>query len=241
MIQPFLKEHSIKIGRDGLFSLLSQEKLLIKNHKRRVRTTMSYHRFHKWPNLIKDYIPKHPQELYVSDITYWKINTGHLYISLVTDAYSHKVVGYNVADTLEAIESRVAMEQALPDLLRGQASQLIHHSDRGIQYCSNEYVKLLQDNNIRISMTEDGDPRDNAIAERVNGILKNEYLIHYKIDTIEQAKLALTEAVNLYNNERPHLSVNYLTPEYVHATSCSTKKQWKNYYRKTADVNLFQD
>ena len=114
----------------------------------------------------------------------------------------------------------------------GQASQLIHHSDRGIQYCSHEYVKLLQDNNIKISMTEDGDPRDNAIAERINGILKNEYLAHYNINTIEQAKVVLKEAVNLYNNERPHLSVDYLTPEYVHSTSCTTKKRWKNYYKK---------
>ena len=157
MLTPFLNEHTIKLGRDGLFSLLMKENLLIKNHKRRVRTTMSYHRFHKWPNLIKDYIPTRPMEVYVSDITYWRINTGHVYISFITDAYSHKIVGYNVANTLEAIESKAALEQALPDLLMGQASQLIHHSDRGIQYCSNEYVKLLQDNNIKISMTDDGD------------------------------------------------------------------------------------
>lgn len=239
MLTPFLKEHNIKLGRDRLFSLLMHENLLIKNHKRRVRTTMSYHRFHKWPNLIKEYIPKQPMELYVSDITYWRINTGHVYISLITDAYSHKIVGYNVATTLEAIESKAALEQALPDLLMGQASQLIHHSDRGIQYCSHEYVKLLQDNNIKISMTEDGDPRDNAIAERINGILKNEYLSHYNVNTIEQAKIVLKEAVNLYNNERPHLSVDYLTPEYVHSTSCTTKKRWKNYYKKRVDVNVF--
>lgn len=238
MIQPFLKEAKIKMGRDSLFSLLSEENLLIKKHKRRIRTTMSYHRFHKWPNLIKDYIPKRPMEIYVSDITYWRLNTGHVYVSLITDAYSHKIVGYNVANTLEAIESKAALEQTLLDQ-RIQTCQLIHHSDRGIQYCSNEYVKLLQDNNIRISMTEDGDPRDNAIAERVNGILKNEYLTHYKVNTIEEAKIALTDAVNLYNKERPHLSVDYLTPEHVHSTSCTAKRRWKNYYKKRMDVNLF--
>lgn len=240
MIQPFLKETKIKMGRDSLFALLSEENLLIKKHKGRIRTTMSYHRFHKWPNLIKDYIPKSPMELYVSDITYWRINAGHVYISLVTDAYSHKIVGYNVAKTLEAIESKAALEQSLSGLVSGQACRrLIHHSDRGIQYCSNEYVKLLQDNNIRISMTEDGDPRDNAIAERINGILKNEYLAHYKVNTIEEAKVVLSEAVNLYNNARPHLSVDYLTPEHVHSTSCTTKKRWKNYYKKRMDVNVF--
>jgi putative transposase len=239
LISPFLIDNNIKMGRDALFHLLAEENLLIKNHRRRVTTTMSYHRYHRWPNLIKDIVPMRPIEVYVSDITYWRINTGYVYISLVTDAYSHKIVGYNVAKTLEAKESITALEQALSEPLIGKAGQIIHHSDRGIQYCCNEYVKLLQDNNILISMTENGDPRDNAIAERVNGILKNEYLTHYQINNIEEAKVALDKAVCLYNNERPHLSINYLTPDYVHATSCRTKRQWKNYYKKRESVNVF--
>lgn len=232
MIEPFLEQNNIKIGRDRLFALLAEQGLLMKKHKRRVRTTMSFHRFYKWPNLINEYIPKRPMELFVSDITYWKINTSHLYISLITDAYSHKIVGYNLANTLEAIESKKALEQSLSGLTRDQTSRLIHHSDRGIQYCSNEYVKLLQDNCIQISMTQGGDPRDNAVAERVNGILKNEYLVHYKINTLQEAQMALAKAVHLYNNERPHLSVDYMTPEHVHSTSCNTRKRWTNYYKK---------
>ncbi|MCU0415798.1 MAG: integrase core domain-containing protein [Cytophagaceae bacterium] len=129
----------------------------------------------------------------------------------------------------------------MPDLLGGQASQLIHHSDRGIQYCSSQYVKLLQDNNILISMTEDSDPRDNAIAERVNGILKNEYLADYKVNTLEEAKDALEQSVNKYNNERPHLSIEYLTPSIVHSTSIKAKRKWKSYYKKNTNDKLFQD
>lgn len=238
-IQPFLEEHRIKMGRDTLFDLLNEHKLLIKRRKRRISTTMSYHRFHKWPNLIKDFVPDRPNQLYVSDITYWKIETGHVYISLITDAFSHKIVGSHVSETLEAAGCRHALEQALPALLSGAVSLLTHHSDRGIQYCSAEYVKLLQDNNIRISMTENGEPTENAIAERVNGILKNEYLAFYKVDNIAQAKEQLYKAVKLYNQERPHMSIGNLTPEYVHQSKTKTEKLWKNYYQKPENVNLF--
>ncbi|MFN8415714.1 MAG: IS3 family transposase [Cytophagaceae bacterium] len=241
MLQPFFVNNHLKIGRDSFFDLLRREDLLIKRRRRGIQTTMSYHKFYKWSNLVKDIIPEKPQHIVVSDITYWKVQSKHLYISLITDAYSHKIVGYNVSDTLETSESIKALELALPDLLRGQASQLIHHSDRGIQYCSSQYVKLLQDNNILISMTEDSDPRDNAIAERVNGILKNEYLADYKVNTLEEAKDALEQSVNKYNNERPHLSIEYLTPSIVHSTSIKAKRKWKSYYKKNTNDKLFQD
>lgn len=240
-IHPFLLEHGIKMGRDALFDLLASHGLLVRKRRRRVSTTMSYHRFRKWPNLTRDYVPTAPNQLYVSDITYWKIQGRHVYISLVTDAYSHKIVGHHVADTLEVVESKQAIARALSDLPRERCGQLIHHSDRGIQYCSSEYVSLLQDNGIRISMTENSEPTENAIAERVNGILKEEYLSHYLVTDLEQAREKLEMAVKLYNGERPHMSIGNLTPDQVHQSDIKTERLWKNYYRKPEQVNLFQD
>jgi putative transposase len=229
-LQPFFLEHQIKIGRDALFDALSKHGLLVRKCKRKATTTMSYHRFHKWKNLIKEKEITAPNQLYVSDITYWKIATGFIYISFITDAYSHKIVGYQVAETMEAIESKIALEMALNMLSKEQMQYLIHHSDRGVQYCSTEYVKLLQDNGIQISMTESSEPTDNAIAERVNGILKEEYLCFYLVENIEQAKVKLKEAIELYNEDRPHMSIGNLTPVLVHQTGIQTEKLWKNYY-----------
>jgi len=245
MIQPFMLEHKIKIGRDALFEILAANHLLVRKRKRRIQTTNSYHWLRKYPNLIKDFIPAAPNQLWVSDITYWKINTGeHLYISFITDAYSHKIVGHQVAETMEAIESIQALQMALSDLKLQNHSQLIHHSDRGIQYCSHAYVKLLQDYSIKISMTENGDPLENAIAERVNGIVKEEYLETYDIETIAQAKELLKSVVVLYNNERPHMSIGNLTPNHIHQskTKIKTEKLWKNYYQKQPTfANPLQD
>jgi putative transposase len=165
-----------------------------------------------------------------------------LYISFITDAYSHKIVGYNVASTLATIESIQALKMALSALGAESHFQLIHHSDRGIQYCSSEYVNLLQDHNIQISMTQTGDPLDNAIAERVNGIIKNEYLCDYQIKNIDEAKQVLDFAVNLYNEQRPHMSNGNLTPNQIHINNLKPEKLWKNYYRKnTKVVNPLQD
>jgi transposase InsO family protein len=177
MLLPFMLEHQIKMGRDALFAMLSANQMLVRRRKRRIQTTNSFHWLRKYPNLIRNLIPTAPNQLWVSDITYWKINTGeHLYISFITDVYSHKIVGYQVAQTLEAIESINALQMALSALRAESHLNLIHHSDRGIQYCSHAYVKLLQDYNIEISMTENGDPLENAVAERINGIIKDEYL-----------------------------------------------------------------
>lgn len=170
MLQPFFQEYQIKMGRDSLFNLLYENHLLVRKRKRKVSTTNSYHRFRKYPNLIREFVPTAINQLWVSDITYWKIEDKHAYISFITDAYSHKIVGYYVAQTLETIESIQALTMALKSL-NSKPKQLIHHSDRGIQYCSNSYVKLLQDYEIKISMTENGDPLENAIAERINGII----------------------------------------------------------------------
>lgn len=237
-LYPFMLEHQIKMGRDAMFDLLSTNQLLVRKRRRRIQTTNSYHWLRKYPNLIRDFVPTAPNQLWVSDITYWKINSSnHVYISLITDSYSHKIVGYHVAETLESIESVQALKMALA-CLGGQPShfQLIHHSDRGIQYCSQNYVKLLQDYEIKISMSENGDPLENAVAERVNGIIKEEYLQDYIVNTITEAKKVLAFVVKLYNEERPHMSIGNLYPNNVHKNNIKTEKLWKNYYKKIPTI-----
>ena len=237
-LQSFMLEHQIKMGRDALFDLFSANHLLVRRRKRHIQTTQSSHWLRKYPNLIRDFIPTAPNQLWVSDITYWKINGSHVYISFITDTYSHKIVGYHVAETLEAIETIQALKMALYGLKNESKShiQLIHHSDRGIQYCSHEYVKLLKSNDIKISMTENGDPLENAIAERVNGIIKEEYLQDYTVKNIKEAKEVLSFVVNLYNEDRPHNSISNLFPNQVHKEKIITKKLWKNYYKKNPTI-----
>ena len=243
-LHPFMQEFQIKMGRDSLFDLLSSNNLLVRKRKRRIHTTQSFHWLRKYSNLIRDFVPTGPNQLWVSDITYWKIQRGHLFISFITDAYSHKIVGYQVAETLEAIESVQALKMALSGLSEEPDGhfQLIHHSDRGVQYCSNEYVKLLQDKNIKISMTENGDPLENALAERVNGILKDEYLNESRVTSIEEARKVLTRSVILYNEDRPHMSIGNKYPSLVHEKMIQTERLWKNYYKKNPIiVNQHQD
>ena len=240
----FMLEHQIKMGRDALFDFLSSNYLLVRKRKRRIQTTQSFHWLRKYPNLIRDFVPTEPNQLWVSDITYWKIIGGHVYISFITDAYSHKVVGYHVANTLEAVESVQALKMALSGLFMEPDGhfQLIHHSDRGVQYCSFEYVKLLKDNNIQISMTENGDPLENALAERLNGILKDEYLIDSPVSSLEEASKVLARVVSLYNDDRPHMSIGNLYPSQVHKQKIPTERLWKNYYKRNPTiVNQYQD
>lgn len=215
ILQPFFLEHQIKMGRDAFFDLLQASNLLVRGKKRKIYTTQSFHWYKKYPNKVKGIIPGRSNQIWVSDITYWKINCGYVYISLITDAYSRKIVGYHVAETLEAIETVHALTHALNDL-KDPPIGLIHHSDRGIQYCSAGYVKVLNQYQVEISMTENGDPYENALAERVNGILKEEYLYDYTVESLAQARLVLDFVIKLYNKERPHLSCGYLTPEFVH-------------------------
>jgi putative transposase len=237
-LQTFMLEHQIKMGRDALFNLLSANHMLVRKRKRRIQTTQSFHWLRKYPNLIKDFIPTAPNRLWVSDITYWKIEDGYVYISFITDAFSHKIVGYHVAETLESIETVQALKMALSGLINEPERhfQLVHHSDRGIQYCSHVYVKLLQDYDIKISMTENGDPLENPIAERVNGIIKEEYLQDYTVKNIYEAKEVLEFAVKLYNEERPHNSIGNLMPNQVHERNIKSEKLWKNYYKKNSTI-----
>lgn len=243
-LQTFLHEHHIKMGRDALFSLLSANKLLVRKRKRRIQTTHSFHWLRKYPNLIRGYTPTGINQLWVSDITYWKVNGCPVYLSFITDAYSHKIVGYHLGQTLEAVESLQALRMALSALGAESHSQLIHHSDRGIQYCSHAYVEHLKKYSIQISMTENGDPLENSVAERLNGIIKEEYLDTYKCASINEAKSLLKKAVDLYNNDRPHMSISYLTPNQVHhsTSQLTVGRQWKNHWpRKKEGVNPIQD
>jgi transposase InsO family protein len=231
----FLLEHQIKMGRDAFFDLLSANNMLVRRLKRRVKTTHSFHWLRKYPNLIKDFDTTAPNQLWVSDITYWQIETGFVYISFITDAYSHKIVGFHVAETLESIETIKALKMAVSDIKKNVRKQfaLIHHSDRGVQYCHHGYVKFLQKNDIKISMTENGDPLENAIAERINGIIKEEYLQDYQVSNINEAKKLLSFVVKLYNEERPHNSISNNVPNDVHENmNLKTERLWKNYYKK---------
>ena len=232
LLQPFLHEHQIKLGRDAFFALLGEHNLLIKRKRKQTITTYSRHWLRKYPNLIKDLNIDRSNQVWVSDITYLKTKTGFVYLSLVTDAYSHRVMGYHAADSLESVHSVKALQMALTAANR-PVNGLTHHSDRGVQYCSREYVKLLQDNHIKISMTENGDPLENPIAERINGIIKNEYLFEHKVQDRKHAEQVLQNAVNLYNQERPHYSLGMLTPNIVFKNNFPVQKLWKNYYFNT--------
>ena len=229
LLQGFVKEHNIKLGRDALFDLLREHKLLVRRRKRTVQTTFSRHWYHKYPNLIKQYEPLAPNLLWVSDITYINLDESFAYLSLITDAYSRKIVGFYLAETLEAIGCLNALKMAVEGC--SDCSQLVHHSDRGIQYCSLNYVDLLQVNHIKISMTENGDPLENAIAERVNGILKEE-LLQQKYPDFKTAQMSVAKSVIIYNSLRPHSSCDMLTPQTAHLQTGVLKKHWKNYYKK---------
>ena len=228
-IQPRLPQE-LYLGRDSFFDFLRDKGLLIRKRRNRVRTTYSNHWLHKYSNLIKDFTPKKAHQLWVSDITYIETMEGFGYLSLVTDAYSRKIIGWDMGTTLEAKYTVKALQMALNQLPKG-TSNIFHHSDRGVQYCCDAYVKLLNKNHFQISMTENGDPRENAIAERVNGILKSEWLNQIKFSSKDEAIKQLTQIIRVYNQDRPHSSLDMQTPEYAHNQSGILKKHWKNYYK----------
>lgn len=230
LIEPRLKQHQIKLGRDKLFEILQQYGMLIRYRKRRAVTTNSNHPFYKWDNLIQNLKLTTCGQLWVSDITYIQLRGCFAYLSLVTDAFSRKVVGYALWPTLAAEGPINALQMALDQLAaKRRESNLIHHSDRGVQYCCTDYVQRLQASNIRISMSYNGDPYQNAIAERINGILKMEYGLSKTFDNIEKAREAVITGVEAYNNKRPHDSLSYLTPSQAHHLTGIIKRNWKNY------------
>ena len=222
--------HPKMISRDKLFDILDKYHLKVHRRKRTVRTTWSESWLHRFPNLVKDLILTAANQVWVSDITYIETETGFVYLHLVTDAYSKKIMGWCLSPSLHADATISALQMAIRNAgcdLKG----LIHHSDRGCQYCCEKYVKLLQNNGIEISMTQDGDPRDNAIAERLNGILKTEWLYDDHFIGFDDAYRRVAEVINLYNNKRPHLSLNYKTPAEAHLETGEQKRVWKNYYK----------
>lgn len=228
MLTDTLQKHQISIGRDKLFDLLSEYGLLVRRRKRkRTNTTDSNHPFRKYPNLVKGLQVTRPNHLWVSDITYISLTDGFCYLSLVTDAYSRKIIGYGLLRTLKKEGPLYAMRMALDSLPGKLQATLIHHSDRGLQYCCSEYISLLESKNISISMTEKGDPYENAIAERVNGILKSEFALDRDFDSFEQASDAVDNAINIYNQLRPHASCDYLTPQDAHQKEGLLKTKWK--------------
>jgi len=214
-LQRMLAEMEFQIGRDKLFDILRKYKLLVKARKNYKKTTNSFHRFRKHPNRIKELEVTRANEVHVSDITYLNTFDGFCYLALVTDLYSRKIVGWDLSQSLAVEGCQRALRMALRAVENPKA--LIHHSDRGIQYCSNGYVDILDKHEIEISMTEKDHVYENAIAERVNGILKSEFLLGEKLQSFKVAKELVRESINTYNQQRLHTSLNYQTPEYRYA------------------------
>lgn len=230
IISTLFKETGRMPGRDAFIEILRKNGLMVHiRRRRRYKTTDSNHHYRKYPNLIKDVVPHRPNEIWVSDITYIETEEGVCYLSLITDAYSHKIVGWALGPTLETIYPLEALRMALETIDDETARYLIHHSDRGCQYCSDAYVAELKSHGISISMTQSGDPLENAIAERANGILKSEWLYKMKISTREECGSILERIIGFYNNERPHMSIGWQTPNDVHTQYGEQRRCWKNY------------
>lgn len=229
-LQPLLREHGLLIGRDQLFELLDAHKLLIRQRRKKLITTNSRHWMRKYSNLAKEMTVSHPEQLWVSDITYIRLNHQWGYLSLITDAYSRKIMGYSFRTDMTAQGCVHALQMALAN--RCYPHPLMHHSDRGAQYCSGEYVQLLNEHKIAISMTENGDPYENALAERMNGIIKGEFNLYESRLSFEGTGEMITKSIMAYNQQRPHSSCNLLTPEQAHLQQKPLVKKWKTYPKK---------
>ena len=236
-----LKEplQKLSVGRDRLFSILKANHMLIKPKRSYHITTNSHHRFRKHKNLIEELNIERPEQVWVADITYVGNRRNPMYLSLITDAYSKMIVGYYVSNTLAVESSIKALKQATRNR-RYPKQTLIHHSDRGLQYCSNQYQKILDRNDIRCSMTESYDPYQNAVAERINGILKQEFLINTDTISLKMMKTIVKQSVAVYNTKRPHLSCQMLTPIQMHKQNKIRIKTYKNKNTdKTAILSVF--
>lgn len=213
LLKDEFERQGIKIGRDALFDYLRSESMLIRPKKNYLKTTNSKHWLRKHSNLMKDIKASYPEQYFVSDITYIKSRERTHYLSLVTDAFSRKIMGYHLSDDMSAENVVKAMQMAIQNRITDR--MLVHHSDRGLQYCSAIYQKELAQHRIKPSMTDGYDCYQNAIAERVNGILKNEFLIN-QCNTGKELKLLIKESIETYNNNRPHLALNMKTPNFIH-------------------------
>ncbi len=228
-----LKE--LKIGRDKFFNILRANHLLIIPKRSYHVTTNSHHRFRKHKNLVSDYQVTKPNQVWVADITYIGNRKNPSYLSLITDAYSKKIVGHHVAENLTTEGSLLALKKAIKNQ-EPVLKSLIHHSDRGLQYCSDEYQRILEKNNIKCSMTQNSDPYENAVAERINGILKQEFDIDkFDVETKIKRKI-VDESIKIYNELRPDFSNHYLTPNQMHKQE---KLKIKTYKNKNQSKNVF--
>jgi putative transposase len=215
LISPDLNAGQIKFGRDKLFKLLRENNLLIKPRRRYVQTTNSKHWMKKYPNSAQDLLLTDPEQLWVSDITYLKTEEGNCYLSMITDAFSRKIMGYSITDNMEAKATVDAFRMAIKNRCY-PGTELMHHSDRGLQYCSREFVSVAEENKIKMSMTENSDPYENALAERMNRTIKEEFCLDQILPGKVQTYAAVKEAIELYNTYRPHLSLSLKTPDQVH-------------------------
>ena len=233
-LKVILEEKGHNIGRDRLFALLRSEGMLVVRRHARIITTYSRHWMKKYSNLIKGLKIVHPDQVWVSDITYVEIlekgERSFAYLSLVTDAYTHEIVGWALHDSLDTEGPLRALKMAIAQYGGYGLNGLIHHSDRGCQYCSQEYVNVLKQYDIQISMTDKGDPYENAIAERVNGIIKNEWLNQMRLTSLDMARGAIKDIVRIYNEKRPHMSLGMLAPIQARFQAGEMKKLWKNYW-----------
>jgi transposase InsO family protein len=235
MLKEELDERKVYIGRDKFFEFLRKNRLLVPKSRNFTITTMSLHRFFKYPNLIKDLHVTKPEQVWVSDITYIKIRDKYLYLSLVTDAFSKRIMGYNLADNLRVDATLKALQMAVKNRIYPNR-KLIHHSDRGFQYCNPDYTSFLEQNKINISMTTKYDPYENAIAERVNGTIKNELLVFDRLPDEDIARKAVDQSIATYNFKRPHLTLHYRTPIEAHSKPCFKLKSWKKLMRIKTNI-----
>lgn len=237
------RAHKIKIGRDKFFEVLRRNNLLNARKPYKTRTTYSYHHFHKYANLIKGLKPLRPNQVIVSDITYiWlRESESFSYLYLITDMYSRKILGYWLSEDLKASSALKSLKMALGNMSSKEGC--IHHSDRGIQYCSNQYTNLLKENEIFISMTENSDPLENAIAERINRTIKEEFSENrcLSFKNISEGRYKISEWIKFYNEDRPHRSIEMLTPSKAYHLQGELKRMWKNYYGKKISIDQLAD
>ena len=243
-LQKKFKTHGIKIGRDKFFDVLRNNHLLIKSKRCRTKTTCSYHHFNRYKNLIENTVPARANEVWVADITYlWlKPQDRFCYLSIITDLYSRKIVGHCVHESLNVKGCIAALKQAIRNR-KDKSESLIHHSDRGVQYCCHSYVKLLQKQQVQISMTQTGDPLENAVAERIHKTIKEEFTDDRQINfcNIEQAKTEIKKFIEFYNQQRPHRSVQWLTPNEAYQCTGALRRVWKTYRRKALQWGDFAE
>jgi transposase InsO family protein len=230
-LQAFLLTQNIKMGRDALFTLLRHKGQLVRRTKRYHITTDSKHFFFKSPNRIKDLAITHAEQVFVSDITYLQTDQTHAYLALVTDAYSKKIMGWSLDDNMKVSMVKEALHMAHNNTVY-KHTNIIHHSDRGIQYCCPDYSEFAERNGFLLSTTQQYDPYENAIAERINGILKYEFGLRHQLPNLTTAKNMVKEAVAIYNNERLHWSLSLKTPEHVHRNY--NHQKMKRYGKQTA-------